>query len=128
MRFHHEIKKAELRVDITPLIDVVFLLLIFFMLGSQFVYTTKIKVDLPKARTAQMSTDNIVSITITDKNELFLDNKSISFIDLDKIFKSLSSGKITIVSDKKTPFGTVIKVWDLAREHEIREINIETKP
>jgi biopolymer transport protein ExbD len=127
MRFQHEFKKAQLRVDITPLIDVVFLLLIFFMLGSQFVYTTKIKVELPRARTAQMSTDTIVAITITSKNELYLDDKTITFAELNKIFKALTDGKITIISDKETPFGTVIKVWDLARENNISQINIETR-
>jgi biopolymer transport protein ExbD len=127
MRFKHEIQRASLRPDITPMIDVVFLLLIFFMLSSQFVYSTKIKVDLPKARTAKISQDNIVAITITKDGNLFIDDKTISFADLDKIFETIRDGRITIIADKETDFGMVIKVWDHARDKAIKEINIETK-
>ena len=128
MRFREEIKQAHLKPDLTPLIDVVFLLLIFFMLGSQFVYSTKIKVDLPKAKTGKVSTENIVAITVTKDGTLFLDDNQISFSDLNKIFRSLDKGRITIIADTNTDFGHVIRVWDYAREHDIREINIETAP
>jgi len=127
MRFKHEIKRASIRPDITPMIDVVFLLLIFFMLSSQFVYSTKIKVELPKARTATITQENIVSITITKDGNLFIDDKTLSFSDLDKILKTMRDGRISIIADKQTDFGMVIKVWDHARDNGIKEINIETK-
>ncbi|MBU1863612.1 MAG: biopolymer transporter ExbD [Candidatus Omnitrophica bacterium] len=126
MKFRHEIQKAQLRPDITPLIDVVFLLLIFFMLSSRFVYTTNIKVKLPRAQTSQAVHDTIVTITITKDSELFLDDKYIMFSDLHKIFKAMEKGKVAIVADKDTPFGSVIKVWDFARKYKLKEINIRT--
>ena len=128
MKFHYEIKRAHLRPDITPLIDVVFLLLIFFMLGSRFVYSTNIKVNLPRAYTAKVSSTKLVTITINEESDLFFDDKHITFSDLNKIFKSMKKGKISIVADKEAPFGTVIKVWDYARQHNIQEINIRTRP
>ncbi len=127
MKFHYDIKRAHLRPDITPLIDVVFLLIIFFMLASRFVYSTNIKVNLPHAHTAKASSRNLVTITINEQSDLFFDDKAIDFSDLNKIFKSMKKGKISIVADKEAPFGTVIKVWDYARRHNIQEIDIRTK-
>ena len=126
MRFHYDIKRAQLRPDITPLIDVVFLLLIFFMLVSRFVYTTNIKVNLPEAQTGRTSQKELVTITITKENALFFDDKEITFRDLHKIFKEMKRGNVSIVADKETPFGAVIKVWDFARQYHLKEINIRT--
>lgn len=126
MRFTHKIQRPKLRPDITPMIDVVFLLLIFFMLSSQFVYNTGIKVKLPKAVTGEVSTNLPLTITITNDAELFLDDKLIEFEDLHKIFKAMKGGELSIVADKETDFGEVIKVWDFARKYNIREIGIRT--
>ena len=126
MRFKHKLNKPKLRPDITPLIDVVFLLLIFFMLSSQFVYNTSIKVKLPKASTGEIAQDEPLTITITKESELFLDDKYIKFEDLHKIFKAIKNSSVSIVADKDSPFGSVIKVWDFARQYNIKEIDIRT--
>lgn len=126
MRFHYEIKRGILKPDITPLIDVIFLLLIFFMLGSRFVYSTNIKVELPHAQTSEISNKKLVTITIDKNSELYLDDKLITFADLPKIFKEMEESDVSILADKDAPFGTVIKVWDYARQYKLREINIQT--
>ena len=127
MRFNYELKTTTLRPDITPLIDVIFLLLIFFMLGSQFVYTTNIQVDLPTAETGKVTKQNPITITINKNSELFIENTLITFKKLNTIFREMKKGTVSIVADKDTPFGAVIKVWDYARKYKLSQIEIKTE-
>lgn len=127
MRFKHQLKVRQIRPDITPLIDVVFLLLIFFMLGSRFVYTTNIKVKLPKAVTGKVYAEDPVTITITKDSDCFLDEQLVTKEELHSLFKEMEEGRVAIVADNEAPFGAVIKVWDYARQHNLKEINIKTR-
>jgi len=96
------------------------------MLASRFVFTTDIKVKLPHAKTGQLSRDDLLTITITKDSLLSIDDKEISLADIEKLFAEMKEGKVTIVSDKDTPMGSVISVWDTARQHRLKEINIRT--
>src|SRR3990167_11137034 len=77
MRFkrHVELEHGLRQIDITPLIDMVFQLLIFFMLTSSFIMQSGIKVNLPKAVTAEPGREENVTITISRENVLYLDKK-----------------------------------------------------
>src|SRR3990167_1866594 len=90
MRFERLKRRTSIRkgqLDIAPLIDVVFLLLIFFMLTSNFVFQPGIKVSLPKAITSEViSSENIV-VTVTGQDLLFLNEKPITIHDLTQRLK-----------------------------------------
>ena len=77
-----EIKKGQL--DIAPMIDIVFLLLIFFMLTSNFVFQPGIKVKLPKAVTSEVINSENVIITITGQDLLFLNERPITLMPTDR--------------------------------------------
>jgi len=69
----------DTRIDLTPLVDTVFLLLIFFMLASSFVITPGIKVELPKAAYEKVFREKReIRITITKKNQIYVDRKRVS--------------------------------------------------
>jgi biopolymer transport protein ExbD len=121
-----QIKKGA--IDLTPLIDVVFLLLIFFMLTSSFVSPPGIKVKLPKALTGRILQRSTVVLTITDKNLMYLNNKKLTFDqlkdDLDKINKENQA--LLIKADEDAPLGRIVEVWDLCRKIGISQVNIAT--
>lgn len=124
---HTKIKRGAL--DIAPLIDVVFLLLIFFMLTSSFVSQPGIKVHLPKAITGEMLSKNVTVITITQGNKIFLDNKRVDFKNLKDELKEITKDKenaLLIKADAGAFLGHVVKVWDLCRELGISQVNIAT--
>src|SRR3990167_7341391 len=75
-----EIKKGQL--DIAPLIDVVFQLLIFFMLTSNFVFQPGIQVSLPKAITSEVINSENIIVTVTGQDLLFWNDKPITIVDL----------------------------------------------
>ena len=121
-----EIKKGQL--DIAPLIDVVFLLLIFFMLTSNFVFQPGIKVSLPKAITSEViSSENIV-VTVTGQDLLFLNEKPITINDLVVQLKEAAKEEKTLLlkADTSASLGRVVEIWDLCRELGIAQINIAT--
>ena len=121
-----EIKKGQL--DMAPLIDVVFLLLIFFMLTSNFVFQPGIKVSLPKAITSEViSSENFV-VTVTEQDLLFLNGQPITITELVSKLKEAyqEDRSLLLKADTNASLGRVVEIWDLCRELGIPQINIAT--
>ena len=121
-----EIKKGQL--DMAPLIDVVFLLLIFFMLTSNFVFQPGIKVSLPKAITSEViSSENFV-VTVTGQDLLFLNDQPITITELVSKLKEAyqEDRSLLLKADTNASLGRVVEIWDLCRELGIPQINIAT--
>lgn len=121
-----QIEKGQL--DIAPLIDVVFLLLIFFMLTSNFVFQPGIKVSLPKAITSEvLNTQNII-LTVTGQDLLFLNEKPVTVPELVSTLKEAAQDdkSLLLKADTGASLGRVVEIWDLCREIGIPQINIAT--
>jgi biopolymer transport protein ExbD len=130
MRFkrHLTLKKGQL--DIVPLIDVVFLLLIFFMLTSSFVTQSGIKINLPKALTSEAISEKNLIITITDNNTIYLKDKAVGLDELRPKLKQAAreNKSLFIKADRKASLGKIVEVWDLCRDVGLIKINIATNP
>ncbi len=128
MRFkrHVEFKKGQL--DIAPLIDVVFLLLIFFMLTSSYIFQPGIKINLPKAVTSEAIHEQNLIITINDKDLIYLNNRLLTLKQLKSHLKNAATEDrpLLIKADRKTSLGKVVQVWDMCREAGLTQINIAT--
>ena len=131
MRFNRlkrrtEIKKGQL--DIAPLIDVVFQLLIFFMLTSNFVLQPGINVSLPKAITSEVISSEPMIVTLTGQDLLFLNDKPITVHELQSKLKDAveENRSLLLKADISASLGRVVEIWDLCRELGIAQINIAT--
>ena len=128
MRFarHEDLKKGQL--DIAPLIDVVFLLLIFFMLTSNFIFQPGIKINLPKAVTSEVIGQKSLVVLVTGEDSLYLNDKAIGISELESRLREAAETKkpLLIKADRHASLGMVVKVWDLCRESGISQINIAT--
>lgn len=126
-----ERKKIDTHLNIAPLIDVVFQLLIFFALSSQFVVHRGIKINLPMALSAKIQNEQNIVITITQENNLYLDKEQVSMDTLaEKLkIKMLGSKKKTVVisADEKVNLGLAIKVMDIAKQSGSEELTISAK-
>lgn len=129
MRFkpHVEWEKGQRAIDIAPLIDVVFQLLIFFMLTSSFIFQPGIKIKLPKAVTSEVIREEALVVVITADNQIFLKKKPVTLQQLKSKLKLQRKDRpLLIKADKKASLGTVVDVWDICREVNINQINIAT--
>lgn len=130
MRFkrHMELEHGLRQIDITPLIDMVFQLLIFFMLTSSFIAQSGIKVNLPKAITAQASEGDTVIITISRENVIYLDKKVLTVQEIKIALERAGKTKrpVLIMADQRARLGRVVEVWDMARDLGVEQVNIAT--
>ncbi len=122
-------------INVTPLVDVMLVLLIIFMVTATYIVNRSINVNLPKADTGENSekTKNLAFV-LDGKSQLYLDGKPISFEQVPGLIKEqqakTGAGPLNalISADKETPHGVVIKLIDTVRKHGITDfaINVET--
>ena len=125
--------KKKARIEIIPMIDTMFFLLVFFMIATLSMTIQKgIQVNLP---TAGSSTDNIpeqVSLTLTKKGTLFFNKEPISLFELEPHLQSLLQNdrkiSITINADESASHGRVVEIMDAVRKAGILNMAIATKP
>ncbi len=128
MKFKRKVFLETGVLDLAPLIDVVFLLLIFFMLTSSFVFQPGIRVNLPKAVTSEVLHREMLIITITDDNKMFVNERPVGKDELVSRVKMASEENkpLLIRADHNADIGKVIEIWDICRQMDVKQINIAT--
>jgi len=124
-----ETKKA--RIEMIPLIDIVFLLLVFFIYAMlSMVVHRGFKVDLPQATTAEIDKEDYASITVDKENRILLNKEEVLIENLSEEIKTeIKEGvKIFINGDKEADLGVVINILDTLRRDNIKEVYFETEP
>lgn len=117
-------RREEPDVNLTPLIDVVFLLLIFFMVSTTFERETEISIELPEASGPQMeSEEKVVEISIDEKGRYFVNKKEVVNTQLETLKRAIEEAagdvekpRIILSADRKTPHQSVISAMDAARQ------------
>jgi biopolymer transport protein ExbD len=125
--------KKKPRIEIIPMIDTMFFLLVFFMIATlAMTIQHGMPVSLP---TAESSTDKIaehVSLTLTREGRLYYNKEAITLQELEmrlaNLRQSSSDPSLLINADEQVPHGRVIKVMDLIRLSGITSMAIATKP
>jgi len=124
-------KRVSTQLNIAPLIDVVFLLLVFFMLSSHFVTQSGIKITLPEAVTAKLHPEEDIIISITEDNHLYLNEEEVTLDNLlDELrskVKKTEKKTVIIKADKKIDLGLAVRVMDIAKQAEAEGLVISTK-
>jgi len=120
-------------VDMTPLVDVVFLMLIFFMISTSFTVSNSLKLDLPNSRaTQQAQEDKKVVISIDANGGLFVQDEAVQDGDLRRRILNISKGdptmRIVLRADADARHKRVVYVLDTVRELGMGKIGIATMP
>jgi len=120
MKFKESSKDKGLEINLTPLIDVVFLLLIFFMVSTTFVYTNSLKVNLPKAKGESVETQKNVNVSITKVGALLVNGKEVPKIafknKIKKLYSENPNAIVIIQADKDSKHGDVVFVMDESKK------------
>ena len=118
IRFPYK-EKSTFKLDLIPMINVVFLLLIFFMLTSTTSLQVK-KVELPTAKTAEKNSKQFLTVTIDKNGSLELDGKAVTIealpVHLEKKVTEKKNAVISIHADKVIEFELFGKVIELAKQ------------
>ena len=120
-------KKASLSLDMAPLIDVVFQLLIFFMLSSSFL-TPALRLILPNAGEQDERQPERVVISVDQAGEVFVNTTKTSMAELKGLLKlrlaSDPKKSVHLRGDAEMPYKLFVQIMDLARQAGARQINI----
>ncbi len=109
----------ETNIDITPMLDVVFIMLIFFIVTATFVKESGIDVNRPDAATAVKKEKANILIAINENNEIWVDRRQVDIRsvrpNIERLHAENPQGSVVIQADKRAYTETLIKVMDAAR-------------
>ncbi len=119
------------QVDLTPLIDVVFILLIFFILSASFVQDKLIPVDRPSAQSSEQSVGKTLQVTLDKQGQLWFKNDTVSIKQLAELarIKSLEETNITAIlnADEAVSAGKLVQVIDALRLAGVEHVAVATQ-
>ena len=126
-------KKRGTAVDLTPMIDVVFQLILFFLVSTTFAILPAITVNLPESSTAQGSEIAGITITMQSNGKMWFNDEQVSFSTLGKKLASFDTGgkkkeeyPVTLEADENVTNGSVVKVFDVLRSQGFVSVNLRT--
>lgn len=131
MRFKMK-KEDEMTVGIAPLVDIVFLLLLFFAITYHFDIASGVRIDLPKV--TQKASDNEIDkvvLIVNKSGDIFLSGKKIDQETLKKELEALVQEKgylnLVLQADKDVSHGKVVELMDIAKNADINSIIIAAR-
>lgn len=116
------------QIDIAPLVDVIFQLVIFFMLTSSFIMPSGMRINLPRAVTSQIIKSKILEIVVSGENVVYVEGKVVNARELRSILEGLVNRQqpLLIKADRRAQLGRVVEIWDMCRELGLSQVNIAT--
>lgn len=112
-------KTEEAQIDMTPMLDVTFIMLIFFIVTMSFVKPTGITVNKPQAMTTQELAKGNILIGVNANDEIWMNKQHLAVEDVryqvEKALSSTPKGSVVVVADRKASTAEVVKVMDAAK-------------
>lgn len=120
-------------VDFTPMIDVVFQLILFFLVSTTFSVLPGISVNLPKSSTAQGTAADGITITAAVDGKMFVNDIPVTLDSIDKVLAGIDTGKkkreefpVTLEADDQVTNGTIVKIFDALRRNGFSAVSLRT--
>lgn len=120
-------------VDMTPMIDVVFQLIIFFLVSTTFAVLPGINLNLPESSTAENTSNLGITITCEKNGNLYFNDKKVTFKTLGEELSKFDTKKtkkaefpITIEADDLVTNGTIVRLFDVIRQNGYASVNLRT--
>ncbi len=128
MRDHAQSQEEEADINMTPMLDIVFIMLIFFIVTAVFVKEAGIQVTKPSAETATPQTQVSILIAVTPNDEIWINRDSVEIEALrtavEKLHSENPKGTVAIQADEEAKAGLVMKVYDAVRDAGVPTIAI----
>jgi biopolymer transport protein ExbD len=118
-------------IDISPLIDMVFILLIFFMVSTTFVKDMKVDIERPGASTAQRASDKALRVNIDSGANIYIDGNPVRpWMVQSRVrdfLQSSASGQVLVITDRRVPAERLIEVVDQCRLAGAQDVGVATE-
>ena len=128
MRRRRERKKAESEVNLTPMLDVVFIMLIFFIVTASFVKEAGIDISRPGAATAVRKERGNILIAITANDQIWMNRRQVDpralRANIERMHAENPQGSVVIQADKLAKTGLLVKVMDAARLAGVKSVSL----
>ncbi|MBY6188634.1 biopolymer transporter ExbD [Marinobacter hydrocarbonoclasticus] len=125
-------QQEEAQVDLTPMLDIVFIMLIFFIVTTSFVRESGIDVNRPEASTAASQAGVGLFVAINNRNEIYIDQRRIDIervqANLERLRADQPESPLVIQADERAFNGVVVKVMDAAKAAGITDIALAAEP
>ena len=133
MRLSKNRKRITSNVDMTPMIDIVFQLILFFLVSTTFATLPGIKLNLPQSHTAESTSLMGITITADSNGALYFNDKEVSMTGLGEELLTFDTGTtkkeefpVSLEADSEVTNGTIVKIFDVIRESGYCVINLRT--
>ncbi len=127
MRFdqsRYKVKMGEL--DLIPFVNIFFVLLIFFMFSSSFIFQSGMNVSLPKAVTAEVVSQENAVLIVTNDNVVYLNDRPINAEELISNIRLLAKDKrpLLIKADRDSSLGKIVQILDICRLEGLSQVSL----
>jgi len=133
MRIKSRRGRSHSGIDMTPMLDIVFQLILFFLVSTTFAVLPGIKLNLPKSHTAEGNALQGITITAEKNGVLFFNDKEVSMETLGSQLVAYDTGDtkkdefpVSLEADSEVTNGTIVKIFDVIRESGYCVINLRT--
>ena len=134
MRIKSRKGKIQSNIDMTPMLDVVFQLILFFLVSTTFAILPGIKLNLPQSTTAESTSMQGITISASENGDLFFNDTKVDLNTLGSFLQEFHTGEtkkeefpVMLEADSEVTNGTIVKIFDVIRENGYSLINLRTK-
>ena len=128
MRRRQNRRKSESEVNLTPMLDVVFIMLIFFIVTASFVKESGIEISRPGASTAVRKEKGNILIAISSNDQIWMNRRQVDpralRANIERAHAENPQGAVIIQADKAAKTGLLVQVMDAAREAGVEDISL----
>jgi len=128
MRRRKAREEDEAEVNLTPMLDVVFIMLIFFIVTASFVKESGIDINRPDAATATVKERGNILVAITESNQVWIDRRQVDIrsvrANIERLHAENPQGAVVIQADQNSKNGLLVQVMDAARQAGVFNVSI----
>ncbi len=132
MRKQRISNEEETEVNMTPMLDVVFIMLIFFIVTASFVKEAGVEVNRQQASTAEPKESANLFIAITDNGQIWMDKRVIDVravrANIERLHAENPQGAVVIQADKNSKNGLLVQVLDAAKAAGVQNVSLAADP
>ena len=125
------VKEEESEINLTPMLDVVFIMLIFFIVTASFIKEAGIEVNRPEASTSEPKENVNILVAINANNEVWMDKRRIDIravrANIERLHAENPKGAVVVQADNKSNTETVAAVLDASREAGVYDVSLATE-